>query len=162
MEIDHDHWVCCGHDRHWCCCGISWNPIPPDRLALDPLCGNQGQISQIPVARGTEDQPFKLRVDCRESDGQFWIDPYETSHAARRDNNFRGIVVIQSRYYKVNGAKWEARFFHKGQSFPETGIGVPRQGVWARPVSSGWEESCFVGESWRFVQMDPDLLYFPD
>lgn len=70
--------------------------------------------------------------------------------------------MIQSRYYSVNGHRWEARFFRKGEILPETGFEVPRQGVWAKPVSSGWDNARFVGSSWRFVQMEPDLLHLPE
>ena len=70
--------------------------------------------------------------------------------------------MISSRFYRVNGEKWEARFFTKGEIFPETDdVKVPRQGVWARPVVSGWERSSFVGVSWQYVRMDPDVLYMP-
>ncbi|GEM_PF-1100838 len=70
--------------------------------------------------------------------------------------------MIASRFYSANGVKWEARFFHKGDTFPEGDVKVPRQGVWARPVDFGWEFASFVGESWRFVHMDTDLLHFPE
>ncbi len=70
--------------------------------------------------------------------------------------------MIASRYYTVDGIKWEARFFRKGDVFPEGNLKVSRQGVWARPVEFGWEFACFAGESWRFVRMDADLLYFPE
>lgn len=70
-------------------------------------------------------------------------------------------ALIHSRFYNVKGEKWEARFFQKGEPFPETGLAAPRQGVWARPVSSGWESPVFVGGTWRFVTMDPDVLYLP-
>lgn len=69
--------------------------------------------------------------------------------------------MISSRYYSANGVKWEARFFHKGDTFPEGNAKVARQGVWARPVDLGWEFATFVGESWRFVQMATHLLHFP-
>lgn len=69
--------------------------------------------------------------------------------------------MIQSRYYNVNGHRWEARFFRKGQPLPDSDAVVPRQGVWAKPVSSGWDDARFIGESWRYVQMQPDLLQFP-
>jgi len=70
--------------------------------------------------------------------------------------------VIQSRFYSVNGTKWEARFFNKGEVFPESDRNVSRQGVWARPVSGEWERAIFVGSSWMSVRMTPDVLYFPD
>ncbi len=70
--------------------------------------------------------------------------------------------MIASRFYSVKGNKWEARFFHKGDIFPDGDVKVPRQGVWARPVDFGWEFASFVGESWRSVQMETDLLYFPE
>jgi len=70
--------------------------------------------------------------------------------------------VIESRYFRANGIKWEARFFRKGEMFPEADAQAPRQGVWARPVDFGWEFANFVGESWRFVRMDPDLLHIPE
>jgi hypothetical protein len=70
--------------------------------------------------------------------------------------------VISNRFYTVNGEKWEARFFTKGEIFPHTdGMKVARQGVWARPVDSGWERGLFVGISWQEVSMDPDVLYMP-
>ena len=60
----------------------------------------------------------------------------------------------------MQGARWEARFFNKGETFPETDMSVPRQGVWARqPDSTGWERSVFVASAWRLVQMTPDVLY---
>jgi hypothetical protein len=62
----------------------------------------------------------------------------------------------------VQGARWEARFFSKGETFPESDFKAARQGVWARPVSFGWEDARFVGSSWGSVQLDPDLLYFPE
>ena len=70
--------------------------------------------------------------------------------------------MIASRFYNAKGVKWEARFFHKGDIFPEGDLKVPRQGVWARPVDFGWEFATFVGESWRLVQMETDLLHFPE
>lgn len=70
--------------------------------------------------------------------------------------------MIQSRFYRVNGTKWEARFFQKGDAFPDTDIKVVKQGVWARPVSGGWDTACFVGHSWRFVTMDVDLSVLPE
>jgi hypothetical protein len=70
--------------------------------------------------------------------------------------------MIQSRFYRVNGTKWEARFFHKGEMFPDTDTKVPRQGVWARAVSDGWDRACFAGNSWRSVTMDTDLSVFPE
>lgn len=70
--------------------------------------------------------------------------------------------MISSRYYNVNGEKWEARFFRKGDHFPDTlDRIVPKQGVWARPVDFGWDHSVFVGHSWKHVNMDVDLLHFP-
>jgi len=70
--------------------------------------------------------------------------------------------LIQSRFYNVNGVKWEARFFRKGETLPDTNIEAPRQGIWAKPADSGWEHAAFVGHSWASVQFDPDLLYFPE
>lgn len=71
--------------------------------------------------------------------------------------------MIQNRFYTAGGKKWEARFFHKGDIFPDTaGREVPRQGVWARPVDVGWEESVLVGTSWRFVNMDVAVDYLSD
>jgi len=70
--------------------------------------------------------------------------------------------MISTQYYTVKGEKWEARFFQKGEIFPETDkVKVPRQGVWARAVHSGWERSVFVGESWKHVSMEVDVLYMP-
>jgi hypothetical protein len=70
--------------------------------------------------------------------------------------------LVDKRYYKINGRKWEARFFTKGETFPETRISATRQGVWGKPVSATWEEALFMGYSWRFVNLDPDLLFFPE
>jgi len=68
--------------------------------------------------------------------------------------------MIESRFYSVHGTKWEARFFHKGETFPETDVKVPGQGVWARrPDLTGWEHSVFVASSWRLVKMTPDVLH---
>lgn len=76
---------------------------------------------------------------------------------------FRGKVqLIQNRYYNVRGVKWEARFFHKGEAFPETSNTVPRQGVWARPLGVEWDRSVFVAASWRFVEFELDLIRFPE
>jgi len=67
--------------------------------------------------------------------------------------------VVESRFYNVKGVRWEARFFLKGELFPDsTCLKVPRQGVWARPMNYGWDRSLFVGESWRFVDMDLDVF----
>jgi len=74
----------------------------------------------------------------------------------------RTIPLIQSRFYRVSGNKWEARFFTKGETFPETDLKAPRQGVWARPVSRGWADARFVGSSWGSIRLDPDLFYFPE
>jgi hypothetical protein len=69
-------------------------------------------------------------------------------------------MVIQSRFYNVQGTKWEARFFSKGETFPETDLRVSRQGIWARRTdSTGWENSVFVASSWSLIQMTPDILY---
>jgi hypothetical protein len=70
--------------------------------------------------------------------------------------------MVDSRFYTVKGVKWEARFFSKGATFPDTRLQASRQGVWARPVPCGWDSACFVGASWRFVRMDTDVLYFPE
>jgi len=83
--------------------------------------------------------------------------------------DFRGIrsvrcdALIQSRFYNLNGERWEARFFRKGELFPDTqGLEVSRQGVWARSEEAGWESAVFVGTSWRFVNMDLAVQYLPD
>ena len=71
-------------------------------------------------------------------------------------------MQVHNRYYSVNGVKWEARFFHKGDSFPDAmNLQVPRQGVWARPDGRGWENAVFVGTSWQFVNMDLAVQYLP-
>ncbi|MEW6347434.1 MAG: hypothetical protein AB1646_00100 [Thermodesulfobacteriota bacterium] len=70
--------------------------------------------------------------------------------------------MIQSRFYNVNGAKWEARFFRKGETFPDSPALSSRQGVWIRPVGAGWEGWIFVAESWKYVEMEPDVAYLPD
>jgi len=70
--------------------------------------------------------------------------------------------MIDSRFYNVAGAKWEGRFFQKGTLFPDTDVQVPRQGIWVRLVGGSWEQARFVGNSWRFVRMDADVLYLPD
>ncbi len=73
-----------------------------------------------------------------------------------------GGKLIASRYYNVRGLKWEARFFRKGECFPHTDVPVPRQGIWASPADGYWEQPTFLGESWRFVNLDPDLIYLPE
>lgn len=70
--------------------------------------------------------------------------------------------MIVSRFYKINGVRWEARFFGKGDLFPETARKVPRQGVWGRPNGCDWHEARFLGTSWRFVDLEPDLLFLPE
>ena len=70
--------------------------------------------------------------------------------------------MIQSRFYNVNGVRLEARFFTKGELFPDMDVQVPKQGIWARPVDYGWECAAFVGSSWRFIRFDSDVLYLPD
>lgn len=70
--------------------------------------------------------------------------------------------AVHSRYYKVDGETWEARFFHKWDRFPESDFVAPRQGVWAKPKSAHWDEAVYVAECWRFVDMDPDVLYLPE
>lgn len=67
--------------------------------------------------------------------------------------------MIQSRFYNVSGKRWEARFFRKGELFPDTSLSAPRQGVWAREAPFGWEAALFVGHSWGKVDMTPDVLY---
>jgi hypothetical protein len=71
--------------------------------------------------------------------------------------------MIQSRYYKVNGRRLEARFFRKNEVFPgTTDLLVPRQGVWARDVREAWNAARFIADSWRFVEMDLDVLFLPE
>ena len=71
--------------------------------------------------------------------------------------------MLQSRYYNVGGRKWEARFFRKGEFFPDTlHREVPKQGVWARPESVGWERAVFLGISWRFVTMESAVEYLSE
>lgn len=70
--------------------------------------------------------------------------------------------MVESRFYNVRGTRFEARFLRKGELFPDTEAIVPRQGVWARPESAGWDGAFFVGTSWQFVQMNVDVVYFPD
>jgi hypothetical protein len=70
--------------------------------------------------------------------------------------------LIYSRFYTVKGIKWEARFFSKGELFPETDTQAPRQGIWAKPASRDWDIAVFVGHAWASVQLDPDVLYFPE
>jgi hypothetical protein len=68
--------------------------------------------------------------------------------------------VLESRFYNVKGVRFEARFFRKGDTFPDRAdLMVPRQGVWARPRPFGWDRSFFVGESWRYVDMDTDVIH---
>lgn len=74
----------------------------------------------------------------------------------------RKLVLIQSRYYNVNGGKWEARFFQKGAEFPDTSVSVERQGVWAKPAGSGWDRAVFVAASWRFVELELHVTCMPD
>jgi hypothetical protein len=70
--------------------------------------------------------------------------------------------MITSRYYNIKGEKWEARFFRKGEMFPATDeLKVLKQGVWARPAHSGWEQAVFMGESWKHVSVQMDVLYMP-
>jgi hypothetical protein len=70
--------------------------------------------------------------------------------------------VIESRYYKVNGIRVEARFFRKGEMFPATDLSVPKQGIWLRRAHDTWDCPVFGGASWRFVNLDADVLYFPE
>ncbi|MEW6113486.1 MAG: hypothetical protein AB1664_15245 [Thermodesulfobacteriota bacterium] len=70
--------------------------------------------------------------------------------------------MVTSRYYNVNGIRWEARFFRKGDPFPDTMVSALRQGVWARPASSSWNQAVFLGPSWNAVQLDTDVLYLPE
>jgi hypothetical protein len=56
----------------------------------------------------------------------------------------------------------EARFFNKGELFPDMDLQVPKQGIWARPVGYGWEYASYLGNSWRFIRLDSDVLYLPD
>lgn len=74
----------------------------------------------------------------------------------------RRTPLIQSRFYNVRGTKWEARFFAKGETFPESDLKAPKQGVWARPITHGWYEAYFLGPSWGSVQLNPDLLRLPE
>lgn len=71
-------------------------------------------------------------------------------------------VMIDRRYYRIGGQKWEARFFQKGERFPDTTIDVSRQGVWACPELQGWDQARFLGNSWRFVNLDIDVSYLPE
>ncbi len=72
-------------------------------------------------------------------------------------------ALIQSRFYQLYGKRWEARFFRKGEFFPDTDdLVVLKQGVWARSEEVGWERAVFVGSSWRFVNMDLAVQYLPD
>jgi len=71
-------------------------------------------------------------------------------------------MMIESRFYRIKGVKWEARFFSKNELFPDTTIEVPKQGIWARPESTGWERACFLGNSWRFINMDLDVSFLPE
>ena len=70
--------------------------------------------------------------------------------------------MIQSRYYNVNGAKLEARFFHKGEAFPDSSVTVERQGVWAKRAANGWDRAVFVADSWRFVEYELHVTAFPE
>jgi len=70
--------------------------------------------------------------------------------------------MITSRFYNVNGMRWEARFFRKGDTFPGTESTVPKQGVWARLETADWDSALFVGASWGLIQMDTDVLYLPE
>ncbi len=69
---------------------------------------------------------------------------------------------MTSRYYTVKGRPWEARFLRKGELFPDTETTAPRQGVWARPVPEGWDGAVFLGDSWRFVDLEPAVRYLSD
>jgi hypothetical protein len=62
----------------------------------------------------------------------------------------------------VRGTKWEARFFRKGETFPESDLKAPKQGVWAHPVTREWDKAYFLGTSWGSVQLDLDLLHLPE
>jgi hypothetical protein len=70
--------------------------------------------------------------------------------------------VIQSRFYNVNGIRLEARFFNKGELYPETDTQVPKQGIWGRSSGSDWDSAVFLGGSWRFIRLDSDVLHLPD
>jgi hypothetical protein len=62
----------------------------------------------------------------------------------------------------MNGAKLEARFFHKGEPFPNSRLFAPKQGVWARPVPLDWDKAFFLAVSWRFVELEPAIKYLPN
>ncbi|MFH0824737.1 MAG: hypothetical protein V2B18_18445 [Pseudomonadota bacterium] len=67
--------------------------------------------------------------------------------------------MIETRYYHVHGSRWEARFFRKGESFPDCQCAATRQGVWGKPVRRGWESARFLADSWRMVEFEPDIVY---
>jgi hypothetical protein len=67
----------------------------------------------------------------------------------------------ESRFFRVGECRYEARFFVKGDTFPDTELSVSRQGVWARPADAGWEQATFVATSWRHVSWDSDVRYLP-
>ncbi len=69
--------------------------------------------------------------------------------------------MIQNRFYNLNGVRWEARFFRKGDPFPDTVTSASRQGVWMRPVCAGWDRWIFAAESWKHVELEPDVIHIP-
>jgi hypothetical protein len=71
----------------------------------------------------------------------------------------REFDAMRSRFYRVSGARLEARFFQKGEVFPESERVVSRQGVWVRRRGDEWACARYAGASWRFVEMNPDVLY---
>ncbi len=70
--------------------------------------------------------------------------------------------MIQSRFYTVSGMKFEARFFTKGEVFPETNQVVPKQGIWGCFSDADWTEALYLGTSWRFINLDVAVNYMPD
>ncbi len=70
--------------------------------------------------------------------------------------------MIQNRFYTIRGSKWEARFFAKGEPFPDTDMSAPRQGVWGKPIAEDWSTPRFLGHSWKNLDFDTAVRYLPD
>lgn len=63
------------------------------------------------------------------------------------------------RIYKHNGQTIEAVYLNKGESFPDTIIVAPRQGVWGKTRNQEWSDAVFIGHSWRFIELDLAIKY---
>jgi hypothetical protein len=69
--------------------------------------------------------------------------------------------LIQTRYYTIGKSRIEAQFFNKGDCFPYTEMTVPKPGIWGHIAGEDWSVVYFLGHSWRFINLNPDVLYLP-